>query len=183
MKALVVLLVALPLLLITIVSFYSEEIWSGISQYIASEPETHKSQKKSNRNPSLSEQTNLWKVYSSDSILAEAKETWYKLTQGNLSAVDPNGKENPTKFQLFSSNGKMIEGQFIKQGNNWIELPKDADYYFTFREVKRDQKWIHLHDDSRNYSAKLPFKLEFMLLRTGKSFYKYKPALPVWELN
>ena len=180
MKALVVLLATLPFLLIIIVSYYSEEIWKEITEHISSESETHKSQKKSNRNSSLSEQPKLWKTYSPNSILEEAKKTWYKVNNGQLSTGDSNVTE-PNKFQLFSSNGKIIEGQFIKQGNNWIELPKNADYYFTFREVKRDQEWIHLHDASRNYSARLPFKLEFMLLRTGKSFYKYKPVLPLWE--
>ena len=127
-----------------------------------------------------SEQPKLWKTYSPISILEEAKKTWYKVNNGKLAIGDSNVTE-PNKFQLFSSNGKIIEGQFIKQGNNWIEVPKNADYYFTFREVYRDQKWIHLHDVTRNYSARLPFKLEFMLLRTGKSFYKYKPVLPLWE--
>lgn len=180
MKALVVLLATLPFLLIIIVSYYSEEIWKEITEYISSESETHKSQKKSKRNSSLFEQPKLWKTYSPNSILGEAKKTWYKINNGQLSTGDSNVTE-PNKFQLFSSNGKIIEGQFIKQGNNWIEFPKNADYYFTFKEVKRDQEWIHLHDASRNYSAKLPFKLGFMLLRTGKSFYKYKPVLPVRE--
>jgi hypothetical protein len=92
-----------------------------------------------------------------------------------------NMQKNIVKFQVFSSNGKIHEGQFVKEGSYWIEYPKNANYSFKFLEVKRDKAWIHLHDNSRNFSAKLPLERGQMLLRTEKSFYKYLIVQPIWE--
>ena len=92
-----------------------------------------------------------------------------------------NMQKNIVKFEVFSSNGKIHEGQFVKEGSYWIEYPKNANYSFKFLEVKRDKAWIHLHDNSRNFSAKLPLERGQMLLRTEKSFYKYLIVQPIWE--
>ena len=92
-----------------------------------------------------------------------------------------NMQKKIVKFQVFSPNGKVHEGQFLKKGSYWIEYPKNANYTFKFLEVKRDQAWIHLHDNSRNFSAKLPLKRGQMLLRTEKHFYKYHLVQPIWE--
>ena len=123
MKALVVLLATLPLLLITIVSYYSEEIWKEITEYISSESETHKSQKKSNRNSSSSEQPKLWKTYSPISILEEAKKTWYKVNNGKLAIGDSNVTE-PNKFQLFHPTVKSSKDNLSNKETTGLKFLK-----------------------------------------------------------
>lgn len=181
MKAIVLSIIILPILLAGIAIYSSEEIGNRISEYITLKSVDQEGQNTGKRKNLSSKKVSLSQSHSPKFILSQAKKTWDKINRENSSIEDLNNSRNPFRFQLFSYDGQETEGQFVKKGLNWIECDPNGKYMFTFREFKRDETWIYLNDDSRDYSAKLPLKLAFMFLRTDEIFYRYKPVLPIWE--